>query len=157
MPRPARPRALLGAAAAAILLCLAPGIPLPVAPAGAAPLPGGVPAADSPDELRVMSRNLYLGADVGVALELLPDMPAAAQFMWDQVAATDFSARVGLLAAEAALARPDVIGVQEATIWECRPSPWSSPTTVYDFTQQFLDATRDAGVPYVVASAGDEE
>ena len=33
----------------------------------------------------VMSRNIYLGADVGVAMELIPDFPAAAQFMWDQV------------------------------------------------------------------------
>jgi hypothetical protein len=36
-----------------------------------------------------------------VPLDLLPDMPAAAQVMWDQVDATDFHARVGLLAAEA--------------------------------------------------------
>ena len=48
----------------------------------------------------VMSRNIYLGADVGVALELIPDMPAAAQFMWDQVNKNDFSKRSLALAAE---------------------------------------------------------
>ena len=43
--------------------------------------------------IKVMSRNLYLGADVGVALAKIPNMPAAAQFMWDQVQQTDFSKR----------------------------------------------------------------
>jgi hypothetical protein len=100
-----------------------------------------------------MTRNLYLGADVGVALELLPDMPAAAQFMWDQVTATDFTKRAPALAVDVASAHPDVIGIQEATTWQCRPGLFSPTTTVYDFTQQFLDATKQAGTPYVVASA----
>jgi hypothetical protein len=111
-----------------------------------------VVTVDDPEgTIRIMGRNLYLGADVGVALELIPDMPAAAQFMWDQVAATDFDQRVTLLAAEAVAAEPDVIGIQEATIWSCRPKPWSSPVPVFDFTEQFLEATAAAGVPYVVA------
>ena len=98
-----------------------------------------------------MGRNLYLGADTDVALDLLPDAPAAMQSMWDQVAATDFDQRVTLLAAEAAAAKPDVIGLQEATIWSCRPKPWSSPKPVFDFTEQFLEATAAAGEAYVVA------
>ena len=49
-------------------------------------------------QITVMSRNLYLGADVGVALELIPNFPAAAQFMWDQVKATDFPKRAKKLA-----------------------------------------------------------
>jgi hypothetical protein len=102
-------------------------------------------------EVTVMARNLYLGADVGVALELLPDMPAAAQFMWEQVAATDFSARAPLLATEAARHQPDVIGLQEATTWRCRPGNIGRSVDVYDFTAEFLEATRAAGVPYVIA------
>jgi len=102
-------------------------------------------------EVTVMARNLYLGADVGVALELLPDMPAAAQFMWEQVAATDFGARAPLLAAEAARHQPAVIGLQEATHWKCRPGNVGRVVDVFDFTEQFLEATREAGVPYVVA------
>jgi hypothetical protein len=100
----------------------------------------------------VMSRNLYLGADVGVALDLLPDMRAAAQFMWEQVAATDFGQRAPLLAAEAARHRPEVIGLQEATTWRCRPGIVGRSVDVFNFTQMFLDATREAGVEYVIAS-----
>jgi hypothetical protein len=99
----------------------------------------------------VMARNLYLGADVGVALDLLPDMPAAAQFMWEQVAATDFSARAPRLAAEAARHEPAVIGLQEATTWRCRPGSVGRTADVFDFTADFLAATREAGVEYVVA------
>lgn len=111
---------------------------------------------DSTGTIRVMGRNLYLGADVGVALDLLPDLPAAAQFMWDQVAATDFDARVQLLAQEVADTQPHIIGLQEATTWACRPQPWRSPVTVFDFTDQFLVAAAEAGVAYQVAAQGDD-
>lgn len=127
-----------------------------VAPAAAEP--DVTDAADALDAggtgtVTVLSRNLYLGADVAIALELLPDMPAAAQFMWEQVAATDIDARVDLLAAEVARERPAVIGLQEATRWRCRPGNLGRVETVFDFTAAFLAATRAAGVPYVLAAA----
>ena len=50
------------------------------------------------NQVTVLSRNLYLGADVGIALKLIPDFPAAAQFMWDQVKANDFTQRAPKLA-----------------------------------------------------------
>lgn len=132
---------------------LAAGLPALALAAGAAPA-SGVAAQDVTEDapqITVMARNLYLGADTGVALDLLPDLSAAAQFMWDQVASTDFDARVDELAAEAARYQPDVIGLQEATVWSCRTGLFGGVTTVYDFTEQFLAATAAAGVPYVVA------
>ena len=48
-----------------------------------------VPAQATEAQLKVMSRNLYLGADVGVAMKLLPKFSDAAQFMWDQMKAND--------------------------------------------------------------------
>jgi endonuclease/exonuclease/phosphatase family metal-dependent hydrolase len=50
-----------------------------------------------------------------------------------------------------------VIGIQEATTWECRPSVFAPTTVVYDFTKQFLDATAEAGTPYVIAEAGGQK
>jgi endonuclease/exonuclease/phosphatase family metal-dependent hydrolase len=140
--------ALLIAATVALLA------PLPaaaLASPGVVSAPAAAPMAEGDGTITVMGRNLYLGADVGVALDLLPDMPAAAQFMWDQVAANDFSERVSLLAAEAAAARPDVIGLQEATVWACKPNPWSGAVTVFDFTEDFLQATAEAGTAYAIA------
>lgn len=107
-------------------------------------------AADQP--LTVMSRNLYLGADVGVAMELIPDFSAAAQFMWSQVQATDFTKRAPVLAAEVVAADADVVGLQEATHWYCKKNLWSKKVIVFDFTKEFLAATKAAGSEYVLAS-----
>ncbi len=107
-------------------------------------------AVDQP--LTVASRNLYLGADVGVALELIPDFPAAAQFMWEQVAATDFTQRAPGLAEEIIESGADVVGIQEATHWYCKKNLWSKKVVVFDFLKEFLAATKTAGSEYVLAS-----
>ncbi len=107
-------------------------------------------AVDQP--ITVASRNLYLGADVGVALELIPDFPAAAQFMWEQVAATDFTQRAPGLAEEIIKSGADVVGIQEATHWYCKKNFWSKKVVVFDFLKEFLAATKIAGSEYVLAS-----
>jgi hypothetical protein len=137
--------------AVVMLALLAPGL----VPSGVARAVEDEPGADEPagETVTVMARNLYLGSDVAIALELLPDLPAAAQFMWEQVAATDFDARVEVLAAEVARERPAVIGLQEATRWRCRGGNVGPLEDVFDFTTGFLDATREAGEPYVIAVA----
>lgn len=130
-----------------------------IAALAAVGLSGPVPASasDAPIPVTVMARNLYLGSDVGVALDLLPDLDAAGQFMWDEVQATNFTARAPKLAQEAVEFKPDVIGLQEATTWNCRTGLFGGQVAVYDFTRDFLKATEDAGVPYVVASAQGQE
>ena len=101
----------------------------------------GISSANSAEPtVTVMSRNIYLGADVGVALALIPNMPAAAQFMWDQVNKNDFSKRSVSLAKEIQSYKPDVIGLQEATIWYCKKNAWSKKTEVFNFTDQLLQA-----------------
>ncbi len=108
-----------------------------------------IPAQAAEPTFTVMSRNIYLGADVGVALDLIPDMPAAAQFMWDQVTKNDFSKRSIALATEIQSYKPDVIGLQEATIWYCKKNAWSKKVAVFNFTDQLLEAL---GGDYVLAS-----
>jgi endonuclease/exonuclease/phosphatase family metal-dependent hydrolase len=95
-----------------------------------------------------MTRNLYLGADVGVALGLLPDFPAAAQFMWDQMKDTRFDIRAQKLAGESALLQPDLIAIQEATKWTCKKRFFSKKKVVFDFLEMFLAETRKSGVSY---------
>lgn len=150
----ARPGNWLPAAVLAVGLLLGVAVPGVAQDEPAAPEASDDQAAGQ-GRITVMVRNLYLGADVGVALDLLPDMSAAAQYMWDQVEETDFDTRAEQLAAEAARLRPDVIGLQEATTWSCRHG-LSRSVAVYDFTERYLEATKEAGVEYVVAHAGDD-
>mgnify|MGYP003336897981 FL=1 len=113
-----------------------------------------IPAhAEEPYRITVMSRNLYLGADVGVAMTYLPNFPKAAQFMWDQVKKTNFTARAPKLAREAAQDRPEIIGVQEATIWYCKKDFFSEKVEVFNFLDQFIAATKETGVGYSLASS----
>ena len=109
------------------------------------------PAQAADTQVKVMTRNLYLGADVGVAMDLIPDLSAAAQFMWDQVKKTDFNKRAPKLAAEVIAQKPDVVGLQEATIWFCKKNVFSKRTEVFNFTKQFLAATKAQGTEYVLA------
>jgi len=109
--------------------------------------------AEEPYRITVMSRNLYLGADVGVALELIPNFPKAAQFMWDQVKKTDFATRAPKLARESAQDRPEIMGVQEATIWYCKKDLFSDKVEVFNFLDQFIAATKASGVGYSLATA----
>ena len=110
-----------------------------------------VPAHAAEPQVSVMTRNLYLGSDVGVAMDLIPNLSAAAQFMWDQVKKTDFNKRAPKLAAEVIAKKPDVVGLQEATIWFCKKNVFSKRTEVFNFTKQFLAATKAQGTEYVLA------
>ena len=109
------------------------------------------PVQASDSQVKVMTRNLYLGADVGIAMDLIPNLSAAAQFMWDQVKKTDFNKRAPRLAAEIIAKNPDVVGLQEATIWFCKKNLLSKRIEVFNFTKQFLAATKAQGSEYVLA------
>jgi hypothetical protein len=117
---------------------------------GAQEVDGASPEAETSADITVMTRNLYLGADVGIALDLLPDVAAAAQAMWAQVAATDFASRVDELASDVVNRKPMVLGLQEATVWDCLDST-GQPVTVFDFTTQLLDELQRQGERYVIA------
>jgi endonuclease/exonuclease/phosphatase family metal-dependent hydrolase len=117
-----------------------------------------IPAhAEEPYRITVMSRNLYLGADVGVALEKIPNFPAAAQFMWDQMRQTNFALRAPKLAREAVQDRPEIIGVQEATIWYCKKDLFGDQVEVFNFLDEFIAATKQTGVGYSLATANGQE
>ena len=66
-----------------------------------------------------MTRNVYLGADL-IPLAAAPDQASfeqAAAQRFQIVLNNDFPTRAKALAAEIRKAKPDIIGVQEATIW----------------------------------------
>ena len=114
--------------------------------------------AQSEQSQRVIfaTRNLYLGADVGIAMKKLPNFPAAAQFMWDQVRANDFSQRAPLLAQELIATGAQVVGIQEATTWRCRSGFFSHEVVVHDFLSQLIAALKEKGSNFSIAASTDK-
>jgi endonuclease/exonuclease/phosphatase family metal-dependent hydrolase len=86
-------------------------------------LPLAVPAVSSAGtnsrDVKVMTRNLYLGADL-IPLATQPSRDAfeqAAAQRFQTVLANDYATRAKALAAEIARAKPDLIGLQEVAVW----------------------------------------
>ena len=106
------------------------------------------------NELIVMSRNLYLGADLtpAIAAQTFPDFLLATAAIWTMVQRNDFDVRVQSLADEIARERPDLVGLQEAYVWRTQ-SPADGPATPaqdvrYDYVGELLAALAARGLEY---------
>ena len=135
-----RPRALLTALAITAATLLA--------------VPAGATAA--PDrEVTVMSRNLYLGADIIKAAGApTPEAQAqAATALWHTVQQTNFPVRATAIAGEIERAKPDLIGLQEVSLWRTTPpgvtnNVKDANVVVYDFLALLQDRLRARGLHY---------
>jgi endonuclease/exonuclease/phosphatase family metal-dependent hydrolase len=124
---------------------------------GAAPAPKGKGGLGP--ELTVMTRNLYLGADlfpiIGAATQDPEAAYEAAYAAWQTVQATDFPARAERLADEIVATKPHVVGLQEVTTYRTDPSadgPITPATTVaYDFLATLLAELSKRNVSYQTA------
>jgi endonuclease/exonuclease/phosphatase family metal-dependent hydrolase len=110
-------------------------------------------------QLTVMSRNLYIGADVDPVLQALftpspYDDLAALQQALGQLQRTDFGSRVWALADEIVRTKPDVVGLQEVYELAVIPAYLGLPGDPIDI--DFLEALQYAllmrGANYVVAA-----
>ncbi len=101
----------------------------------------------------VATYNLYLGADLAplFGATSVPELVAAAGQVVAAVDATDFPARVEVIADLIADERPDVAGLQEVALWETAPGTAAAPGEFwvrYDFLATLLAELADRGVPY---------
>jgi endonuclease/exonuclease/phosphatase family metal-dependent hydrolase len=134
-------------------------LPLRVAPllACAALLiaaPGAL-AAHRTTDVTVMTRNLFLGADLPPLAVAQPgaDFEAKAGAMLNEVTATDPDARMTLIAGEIAKARPDLVGLQEVSLWRTGPKGQPPATTVkFDFLGTIVKELSRRGAHYRVVA-----
>lgn len=122
---------------------------------------GGGAQPDGPRApLKVVTWNLYLGADlVPLATVATPaEIPAVAAAMWATVRATDIPARAKLVAARIAELDPDLVALQEVTLYRRQtPSdyqPGDGPNAIdveLDFLALVMDELTALKAPYRVA------
>jgi endonuclease/exonuclease/phosphatase family metal-dependent hydrolase len=105
-------------------------------------VPAGALAAKKSTAVTVMTRNVFLGADLPpLALaQPGPDFEAKAGAMLAEVTAGEPDARMKLVGAEIAKAKPDVVGLQEVSLWRTGPKDPAAPAT--DVRFDFLGAIR---------------
>lgn len=120
---------------------------------------GGTPAG----ALTVMTRNLYLGADIRrIAATTSPaEIPAAAGAMWTVIQASDFPARAESIADEIGTANPELVALEEVSLYRVGP-PASCVGQVLPATEVAIDflallqgALERRGLDYVVARSVD--
>lgn len=117
-------------------------------------------AGAKPTTVKVMTRNLYLGADLVPAI--LAGTPGeareAAGDIYEAVVDTNFTARAKLIAEEIRRSNPHLIGLQEVAVWRrgqrgAADGP-ATPATevVYDFLDTLRHELDRLGLDYRVAS-----
>jgi endonuclease/exonuclease/phosphatase family metal-dependent hydrolase len=102
--------------------------------------------------VRVMTQNLYVGADIFRVLQAQTpeDIPFVVAEIWQTIQDTDFQERATRLAAEIDHERPDVVSLQEVA-WLTLLSPGAPPQVdEIEFLAILLDALQARGLDYVV-------
>ncbi|MDQ2676445.1 MAG: endonuclease/exonuclease/phosphatase family protein [Actinomycetota bacterium] len=103
--------------------------------------------------VKLMTRNIFLGADLGPALAAsnTNEFIEANGEILREVDQTDFPRRAGILADEILSKKPDLVGLQEVALWRTAPpnvtpaltNTPTATTVEYDFLQLLLDELND--------------
>ena len=109
----------------------------------------------------IMSRNLYLGADLTPMMSAgSPEqIPALVGEAWNRIVLNDFPARADAIAREIQSTRPDILGLQEVAKFRIQSpgdflvgNPQAATAVEYDYLMILLDALQARGLNYTIAS-----
>ena len=106
-------------------------------------------------EVKIMSWDLYLGADATIILGTTPEqVPPVATEIYRQVQATNFPERAKAIAEQISKKNPDFICLQEAVIWQLLSPPGFKPEIhfEYDFLKILLEELKSRGLNYEAIS-----
>ena len=111
------------------------------------------PTRSAARPLRVLTQNLYLGADLGPAMTAATPTAfvAAVAEIHAGVLATDFPRRARAVAEILATERPALVGLQEVALWSVGRAE-QRPAHRQDFLAVLLAALADRGLHYRVAA-----
>jgi endonuclease/exonuclease/phosphatase (EEP) superfamily protein YafD len=110
-------------------------------------------------QISAMTYNLFQGTELThtASARTLAALLAAVPEDYAQVQATNFPERARAIAREAARSKPDLIGLQEAALWQTGTPSASLPpppatAVAYDFVQILVDALNARGLHYAAVA-----
>ena len=108
-------------------------------------------AAPSKPTLTVMTQNMDAGTDLGLALAYLGTSTplVGIDLTYQEIQESDFEGRASILAKQIAAAHPDLVSLQEVTLWLTGPSPFALAPE-FDQLTLLLDALADVNQHYTV-------
>jgi len=117
--------------------------------------PAAAPPAQGPTTFRVMTQNLYLGGDLDIAFASGANLLEAVDQIWANVQATDFNERAKVLADGIEAAGPDLVGLQEVSLWRTQtPGDHllvpNATTVAFDFLAILMGELASRGLSYRV-------
>jgi endonuclease/exonuclease/phosphatase family metal-dependent hydrolase len=125
-------------------------------------VPAGASAASDRD-VTVMSRNLYLGADIITAATAtsLDDEKQRATTLFQTVQQTNFAVRAKAIARELDATDPDLVGLQEVALWRRTPDGVTNlvkdaNVVAYDFLALLEKEIKARGLHYKAVVAQQE-
>lgn len=120
--------------------------------------PGHPGAHGRGKQVDVMTRNLYLGADLGPAIAATtPDALSAANGqILREVVHNDFPTRAKGLAQELLAEKPDLVGLQEVALWQTTPLSAAATPIAYDYLPELLAELNKGGTKYDVVVVQEE-
>jgi hypothetical protein len=116
-------------------------------------IPGNQASAKDQRPITIMTRNLYLGADLDPVIAAAStggDVFKAVSDAWATIVGTDFNSRAEALADEIEASEPMLVGLQEVTLYRTGKFQDPAPATFveYDYLQILLDALNKRGLHY---------
>lgn len=113
---------------------------------------GAVAAHDQNEAtFRIMTQNMDSGTDLGFVLAL-EGSPLSVDLTLAEVQASQIPERANLLAAKIAAEHPDMVALQEATLYRVGPTPETATQILYDQLELLLSALDSYGVGYNVVA-----
>jgi endonuclease/exonuclease/phosphatase family metal-dependent hydrolase len=111
--------------------------------------------AAEPESVKIMTQNMDAGTDLTFAIsELLGLFPPGfgVELTYEEILATNIPQRAALLAAKVADKKPDLLALQEVTLWRTGASVDTATTVLFDQLQLLLSNLAADGVAYDIVA-----
>lgn len=114
-------------------------------------------AAQNNSTVKIMTQNMDSGTDLGFALTALLypdylDLTTAVDLTLWEISVSDIPGRADLLAGKIADEHPDIVALQEASLWRVGPTPETATEVLFDPLESLLNGLATRGTPYQVVA-----